>query len=305
MNKLKKIFLAVAISMLGVSVTNSALADEASFREMIKLNEALNAHDVIEHPKLNADGKLYYFKAITKSIVEKDKNGDTLLLASSNSGPLLLFINDTFPEITDGKLPKTEQYLRNLYKYIADNVALDKEYLVVGLYVDNQEEKGSLYPIFAPLYIDTKNGDFNQTIDFEAEKRKYKEEQERERLKAEEARLKAEEAKKEQQQAAPVQSEQDYCKQSFEEGNMVGMTECTEEELSKEDKRLNAEYKAVMSKLDLAQKKELRTKQRAWIKARDQKCKLEEDSGQAGMLNHVSCLNEWTKKRADELAAMR
>lgn len=298
MNKLKKIFLAVAISMLGVSVTNTALADEAAFREMIKLNGALDAQDVIEHPKLNADERFYYFKATTKSILEKDEDGNIVLLSVSNGKPVLLLIADTTKGVPKEKFPKTQEYGRNLYKYATANVALDKEYLVVGIYLDNQEEKGALYPIFLPFYIDTKNGEFNQTIDIESEKRKYKEEQELERLRAEEA-------KKEQQQAAPIQSEQDYCKQSFEEGNMVGMTECTEEELSKEDKRLNAEYKAVMSKLDPAQKKELRTKQRAWIKARDQKCKLEEDSGQAGMLNHVSCLNEWTKKRADELAAMR
>lgn len=100
-------------------------------------------------------------------------------------------------------------------------------------------------------------------------------------------------------------SEQDYCKEAFAIGNMPGMTECSSMELEAEDKRLNAEYKAVMAKLDAKQKKELRSVQRKWIKDRDADCKLEEDGGQAAALNHVSCLKEWTKKRADELAAMK
>lgn len=100
-------------------------------------------------------------------------------------------------------------------------------------------------------------------------------------------------------------SNADYCRQAFETGNMPDMTECTQEELQTEDKRLNTEYKRVMKNLDSSAKKELRTRQRAWIKARDKACKLEEDNGQAGMLNHVSCLKEWTKKRANELAGMR
>lgn len=100
-------------------------------------------------------------------------------------------------------------------------------------------------------------------------------------------------------------SEQDSCKKAFAIGNMPGMTECSSIELEAEDKRLNANYKAVMAKLDTKQKKELRSVQRKWIKDRDADCKLEEDGGQAAELNHVSCLNEWAKKRADELAAMK
>ena len=100
-------------------------------------------------------------------------------------------------------------------------------------------------------------------------------------------------------------ADQDYCKEAFAIGNMPGMTECSSMELEAQDKRLNAEYKAVMAKLDAKQKKELRSVQRKWIKDRDADCKLEEDGGQAAELNHVSCLKEWTKKRADELAAMK
>lgn len=148
MNKLKKIFLAVAISMLGVSVANTALADEAAFREMIKLNGALDAQDVIEHPKLNADERFYYFKATTKSILEQDKDGNVVLLAVSNGKPVLLLIADTTKGVSKEKFPKTQEYGRNLYKYATANVALGKEYLVVGIYLDNQEEKGSLYPLF-------------------------------------------------------------------------------------------------------------------------------------------------------------
>lgn len=41
------------------------------------------------------------------------------------------------------------------------------------------------------------------------------------------------------------------------------MTECAQEELQTEDKRLNTEYKRVMKNLDSSAKKELRTRQRA------------------------------------------
>ncbi len=97
----------------------------------------------------------------------------------------------------------------------------------------------------------------------------------------------------------------EYCKQAFENGITADMIECTQVELQREDNRLNVEYKKVMSKLNSTQKLELRTEQRAWIKTRDRTCKLEEDTGSAGWLNHISCLKELTKKRADELAKMK
>ncbi len=55
-------------------------------------------------------------------------------------------------------------------------------------------------------------------------------------------------------------ADQDYCKAAFAIGNMPGMTECSSMELEAQDKRLNAEYKAVMAKLDAKQKKELRSR---------------------------------------------
>lgn len=279
MNKLKKIFLAAAISMLGVSVTNSALADEASYKEMIKLNGAQNGSEIVEHPRLKPDNKNYFF-TLKVDGQKKPTSVGPVFLAFANSKPVYLqFVYPKYFEIDKSKLK--QEYFTDLYNFVMDNMVFNKEYQVVGTYAGNIPLLDSPVPLIYVLYMDTANGSFNRVINVRDPEPKQEEAQ------------------------SPAASEQDYCKQSFEEGNMVGMTECTEEELSKEDKRLNAEYKAVMSKLDPAQKKELRTKQRAWIKARDQKCKLEEDSGQAGMLNHVSCLNEWTKKRADELAAMR
>lgn len=293
MNKLKKIFLAVAISMLGVSAANTALADETSYKEMIRINNAQDGEDIAEYPKLRGDNKLYFFQARITSTIEDGSSG-LLLSAQVEGNPVALVILKPDADTKKALAP----HLQELYQYVIANLGIGKKVNVVGTYQTNME-LGKKIPVFLVSYLDNLRGErFNKVIDVqEAMKTPAK-------ANTESPSLPPAEPKQEETQS-PAASEQDYCKQSFEEGNMVGMTECTEEELSKEDKRLNAEYKAVMSKLDTAQKKELRTKQRAWIKARDQKCKLEEDSGQAGMLNHVSCLNEWTKKRADELAAMR
>ena len=100
-------------------------------------------------------------------------------------------------------------------------------------------------------------------------------------------------------------SSEEFCKKATADGVMPDMIDCTQADLDKEDKRLNAEYKEAMKRLNVAQKKELRSVQRAWIKNRDKACKLEADGGQAGILNNLGCLLEWTKKRADELAEIR
>lgn len=100
-------------------------------------------------------------------------------------------------------------------------------------------------------------------------------------------------------------SQTDVCERAGQTLSMPDLTECEQLKLNREDARLNAEYKAVMKGLTKVQRTTLRTKQRAWIKKRDKACKLEEDSGQAGLLDHISCLHEWTRKRADEIAAMR
>ncbi len=279
-SKIKKIALCLAVSLLSLTAT----ADEAAFIEMIKLNSAQNGAEIIEHPRLKPDSKIYYFEVEVKKLQEKNIFGPQFF-GYSGGEPVFLQLN--YPALfNDSRRAKLKNYFKDLFDTTMDNMVFNKKYQVVGVYTDNKDFLATPAPVFSVAYIDTKRGPFKQAINlFEPEPPVIEE-------------------------PTAVPNEQgkqptDVCKQAFEEGNMAGMTECTQAELEKEDKRLNAEYKAVMSKLNAAQKKELRTKQRAWIKARDKDCKLEEDSGSAGLLNHVSCLNEWTKKRADELASMK
>lgn len=270
----------MAVSLFSLTAT----ADEVAFVETVKLNSAQNGAEVIEHPRLKPDSKLYYFEVEVKKLQEKNFLGNQFF-GFSGGKPVYLQVN--VPAFYS-KEPseKLKKYFKDLFDTTMNNMAFNKKYQVVGLYTDNKNFLATPAPVFLVTYIDTERGPFKQAINlFEPE------------LSADQKPTAT--ANEQSQQSA------DVCKQAFEEGNMSGMTECTQAELEKEDKRLNAEYKATMSKLNAAQKKELRTKQRAWIKARDKDCKLEQDSGSAGLLNYVSCLNEWTKKRADELASMK
>jgi len=101
---------------------------------------------------------------------------------------------------------------------------------------------------------------------------------------------------------------------------MPAMIECSATEAKRRDARLNAAYKSAMNRV--ANKTDLRNKQRVWIKARDKACKrceeydnpddcpdIEDDNfiggGQAGWLNHYGCVSEKTSQRVTELEAMK
>ena len=53
----------------------------------------------------------------------------------------------------------------------------------------------------------------------------------------------------------------------------IPASECNAQELRRQDARLNAAYKAVMARLPLARKFDLRTDERKWIMTRYQKCR--------------------------------
>jgi len=103
--------------------------------------------------------------------------------------------------------------------------------------------------------------------------------------------------------------------------------DCEIDELTYEDRRLNVNYKKLMSLLSDEKKILLRNKQREWIKYRDKEAlsmtclnretgevvdknyysswyEMSKEEGKMGELCYQSTMRELTKKRADELADM-
>lgn len=79
---------------------------------------------------------------------------------------------------------------------------------------------------------------------------------------------------------------------------------CYDQQLGKEDARLNANYKLCMKKLDSIAKAKLQKAQRAWIAFRDADCDFQADEMRNGSIEPVialSCLAAETKERADML----
>lgn len=87
-------------------------------------------------------------------------------------------------------------------------------------------------------------------------------------------------------------------------GVTVAMAGCTNEELQKQDARLNRAYKAVMARRSKAEQAKLRTVQRAWIKRRDAECQEDLTGGTIDMLNIGGCHLSMTTVRAVELERM-
>lgn len=87
-------------------------------------------------------------------------------------------------------------------------------------------------------------------------------------------------------------------------GVTVAMAGCTNEELARQDARLNRAYKAAMAKRTKAEQAKLRTAQRAWIKRRDAECQEDLTGGTIDMLNIGGCHLSMTTVRAVELERM-
>jgi uncharacterized protein YecT (DUF1311 family) len=104
---------------------------------------------------------------------------------------------------------------------------------------------------------------------------------------------------------AAEEGEANPCKsKDVEMGVTSALIDCQNYDIEVADKALNAEYKRVMSKLAPEQKKALRAKERAWIKARDKACAADPDGGTAAILNSGGCVLGWTRKRTEELSKM-
>jgi uncharacterized protein YecT (DUF1311 family) len=81
------------------------------------------------------------------------------------------------------------------------------------------------------------------------------------------------------------------------------MLDCISAEFTRQDDRLNENYKRLMSKLSGKRKEGLLEAQRAWIKFRDTNCNFyyDPDGGSAAHLAGSDCMLNATADRATEL----
>jgi len=81
------------------------------------------------------------------------------------------------------------------------------------------------------------------------------------------------------------------------------MQDCIGNEYEYQDKRLNLAYKALMNRLNKAQRTELRAEERKWLAQRDKNCALPPDAGQGQRVESNDCFMEQAAKRAAILEA--
>jgi uncharacterized protein YecT (DUF1311 family) len=86
-------------------------------------------------------------------------------------------------------------------------------------------------------------------------------------------------------------------------GVTADMLECASHEKTRQDARLNENYKKLMPKLSAKRKKMLLEAQRAWIKFRDTNCRFyfDPEGGTAAVLAGNGCFLQATADRAKEL----
>jgi uncharacterized protein YecT (DUF1311 family) len=87
-------------------------------------------------------------------------------------------------------------------------------------------------------------------------------------------------------------------------GVTVAMATCINEELTKQDRRLNVAYAAAMKARGPKAKTALRNVQRRWIRNRDKECSSNLTGGTIDMIERAGCHLELTTKRALELEHM-
>lgn len=79
------------------------------------------------------------------------------------------------------------------------------------------------------------------------------------------------------------------------------MKRCMGEEYAYQDNRLNTAYKALIASMDTAQRRTLRSEERAWIAYRKSHCKLDPSGGQAAELDAFDCSVQATARQAAAL----
>ena len=86
-------------------------------------------------------------------------------------------------------------------------------------------------------------------------------------------------------------------------GVTIYMRKCNGDELKRQDRRLNVNYKKAMAVLDSKHRDELKKVQKLWIKYRDARCGFlfGLTGGTLDLLAGGSCYVDMTARRADEL----
>jgi uncharacterized protein YecT (DUF1311 family) len=98
---------------------------------------------------------------------------------------------------------------------------------------------------------------------------------------------------------------QDYLTCVDQSGGVTSeLLDCMSSEFARQDARLNANYKRLMSNLSQKRKQELLVTQRAWIKFRDANCGFyfDPNGGSAAHLAGSACVLNATAERATELS---
>lgn len=90
-------------------------------------------------------------------------------------------------------------------------------------------------------------------------------------------------------------------------GVTIDMLDCINDELERQDARLNKVYKEVMALLSPERQKALREAQRAWIKYRDTNCNFyyDPEGGSLARIKGNACFLEATASRANELGDIK
>lgn len=87
-------------------------------------------------------------------------------------------------------------------------------------------------------------------------------------------------------------------------GITITLRKCANEELQRQDTRLNRLYKKLMNASEHSDREKLKAAQSAWIQFRDRQCEYEAGSEQQGTmlpLMITSCHMDFTIRRADEI----
>jgi uncharacterized protein YecT (DUF1311 family) len=88
------------------------------------------------------------------------------------------------------------------------------------------------------------------------------------------------------------------------QGSTHAINACAQQDYEAADRVLNAEYKKTRARLPAAARAKLLVEQRAWVKARDPRCKEELESEQGGTIwasMYLECQAEATRERTLQL----
>lgn len=270
-----RIEILVAIMVALASSPAISNAQPNDFKQAIAAHGAKPGGELASAPKIRADGELY---SLHGKIQQASETPSFLAsLSPSEENELLA----SALRRSRGMGESTDYFAvvvpKQLQKYYFDNAKIGGGFDLIGRYTSNTKYKTvsgreMQAPVFEAVYLDLWSKRQPQA----------------------QAAL--------QKTAATAASTYEKCIDDA-AGAMPDMIECSNKESARQDARLNAAYKTAMAAT--ADKDGLRSRQRQWIKERDQECALDKDGGQAAMLTSYDCVATKTANRAAELEAIR